>query len=219
MNAKFLNPANYFTVTDFPEGVAEPTYKILSVTLEDIEDEKGKVKRKGSIALDGVGKQWLANVTNVRCLVAMFGEETDRWVGKRVTVFSERVMAFGEWTLGVRLRGSPDLEKPVSVRIKLRKKREQIITMQRTGVASAPPAKGSTPYERMWDAWKAAGGGSGDAFKLLVKNATGKPTSVLVDADVTTFTAALSKRDAPPPIDDEEAAEIARREAAQAGGA
>lgn len=214
MNAKFLNPSNYFSAAEL-EACAiagrEPTFKILAVALEDVEDQNNRTKKKGSLTLEGADKPWLCNVTNARCLVAMFGEETDRWLGKRVTLHPERVMAFGEWTLGVRVSGSPDITAPVSVRIKLRKKKEQILTMKPTGTATAkpsPPKPPPGPYDEMWRDWKAAGFKDPTEFKTAVREATGKGTGWVAD-DVFKFAEMLRVRvasangvDAPPPIEE-----------------
>jgi hypothetical protein len=141
MNAKMLTPSKYFSAADF-EG--EVTVTIKAVRLEEIEVEAkgGKpagTEVKGSIELAEYPKAWISNVTNTKCLVAMFGDENieTRWVGKRVTLYIDRVMSFGEWTPGVRIKGSPDIDKPISLRLKLRKKKDQTLTMQRTGAATS----------------------------------------------------------------------------------
>lgn len=204
MNARMLNPSSYFSPADFQ---GEVTAKIIDIKLEDVEEQNGKSKRKGSITLEGHDKPWLCNVTNTKCLVAMFGDETDAWRGKRVTLYAERVMAFGEWTLGVRLRGSPDIAQPVSVRIKLRKKKEHVVTMQPSGPrpngaqqANPSPPRPQGPYAEMWKDYRAAGQTDEPAFKALVKSATGKSTPRdLVPDDVLKFSAALASLLAPPP--------------------
>lgn len=198
MNAKILNPSAFFGVADF-EG--EATVRITGVKMEDVEEGNNKTKRKGALVLEGTDKLWLCNVTNVRCLVAMFGEETDAWIGKRVTVYPERVMAFGEWTLGVRLRGSPDIAKPVSVKLKLRKKKEQVLTMQPTGARQpqpSPPKSGPpTPYEEMWKDFKASGLADPKEFQALVRAAFNGKTKDFTRDDVLAFSSVLAARNAP----------------------
>ena len=208
MNARLLNPSNYFSPADFEGDI---TAKILEVRLEDVEDEAKGKKRKGSILLEGHEKPWLSNVTNTKCLVAMFGDETDRWKGKRVTLYAERVMAFGEWTLGVRLRGSPDIAQPVSVRIKLRKKKEQVVTMQPSGprpngngTAKPSPPQPSTPYAAMWKSYRASGLTDEAQFKDLIRQSTGKSKgSELTAADVLKFDTMLAALTSPAGMDAE----------------
>lgn len=214
MNAKFLNPSNYFSAAELEAYAIEgrdPTFKILGVKMEDVEDANNKTKKKGSLTLDGAEKPWLCNVTNTKCLVAMFGDETDAWIGKRVTLHFERVMAFGEWTLGVRITGSPDIAQPVSVRIKLRKKREQVLTMKVTARAPQPSppkptganGKPPTPYDAMWKSFKAAGRSDAKEFTGFVRDFTGKTKPAeMTAADVLKFdsdlAALLAPNDAPP---------------------
>lgn len=193
MNAKLLNPGNYYSAADF---TGEPTVEIVDVKLEDVEDEKNKVKRKGSITLKGIDKPWLCNVTNTKCLVAMFGDETDAWRGKRVTLVPERVMSFGEWVLGVRIKGSPDIAAPVNVSIRLRKKKTQVLTMQKTGETEARPSPPKpapkTPYDEMWRDFKAAGRSDKDEFKGLINGAIAKKPADMTPDDVLKFSAALA---------------------------
>lgn len=154
MNAKLLNPSKFLSGTDLP---VDTTFTIKAITIEDIENDKGKVDRKGQFILAEADKPWLANVTNTKCLIAMFGDETDRWLGKRVTLFAERVQAFGEWHLGARVRGSPDITSPVSVRVKLRKKKEQVMTLVPTGgqrPAPTPPAPPTVVTFGKQQGWK-----------------------------------------------------------------
>lgn len=225
MNAKFLNPSNYFGA---PELALGPTFKIVGIKLEDVENDKGKSQRKGSITLEGIEKPWLSNVTNTKCLVAMFGDETDRWIGKRVTLHEERVMSFGEYVPGVRVSGSPDITAPVSVSIKLRKKKAQTITMQVTGTATPRPTPPGpvAPRVAMWNLWKSSGQTDGKAFWALVRTATGKgDEKQLTAADVPLFEAAMRRSPdddpppPPPPLSDDEQREILAREAALSNGA
>jgi hypothetical protein len=139
MNFKLLNPSKYLSGADLK---GDTLVTIKRIDLEEMEGENDKKQTKGLFTLVEFEKPWLANVTNATCIAAMFGDETDKWLGKRVVVGPERVMAFGKWELGVRVRGSPDLAAPVTVRLKLRKKKEQVLTMLPT---KAPGTNGAKP--------------------------------------------------------------------------
>jgi hypothetical protein len=41
-------------------------------------------------------KGWILNKTNIKCLIALFGTETDDWLGKQVTVYPEKNEHVGE---------------------------------------------------------------------------------------------------------------------------
>lgn len=164
MHFKLLNPGKYLGAADFESPDwrhgKEPTLTIRKVVLEQMEGEPAKgpdgkpigeapKEMKGMIAVDESPKGWLMNVTNARCLAAMFGNETNGWIGKRVALHCEQVMSFGEWVPGVRIHGSPDLTADVAVTIKMRKKKTQTITLKKTGAsspgASSPAAPNSKP--------------------------------------------------------------------------
>lgn len=210
MNAKMLTPGKTFTAADF---TGELTVTITAIQLEDFEVEvkKGqppKTEKKGTITIAENPKPWVCNVTNCRCLVAMFGDETDRWIGKRVTVYIERIMSFGEWVPGVRIKGSPDITTPVSVTLKLRKKKEQVLTMQPTGARQPQPSppksngKPPTPYEEMWRLFKSAGMTDGAQFKSLISDALHKTKDFTPD-DVGLFASAIAGLTGSPPSEPE----------------
>lgn len=161
MHFKLLNPSKYLGAADFeaPDWKygKEPTLTIRHVQLESMEGELPKgsppgtpapKETKGMITLDESPKGWLMNVTNARCLAAMFGTETNAWIGKRVTLHVEQVLSFGEWVPGVRIHGSPDLPANVAVTIKLRKKKTQTITLVKTG--TSPAVSGARPAKVEW---------------------------------------------------------------------
>lgn len=208
MNARMLIPSKYFTAADF-NGETTVTIDSVSFTEVEVEGKKGQpatTETKGSILLrEFPGKPWLCNVTNTKCLIAMFGEDDveKKWPGKRVAVFHERVMSFGEWVLGVRIKGSPDIAAPVSVRLKLRKKKEQVMNMAVTSAAGAKPANGKLdPNAEMWRDYRAAGLSDPKQFAALRANSTGKAkTADLVPDDIFKFAEALKALTAPPPDD------------------
>ncbi len=81
-------------------------------------DAKGDNKPKGLFTIEpypGIDKTtWVYPVTVARCMAAMFGDDDDGWVGRRVTIRAEKVEAFGEMVDAIRPIGSPDIEKAVT---------------------------------------------------------------------------------------------------------
>ena len=53
-----------------------------------------------------------------KCCIAMFGKETDNWIGKRLTLYAKEGTYFGERGTAVRIQGSPDLAAPISVEVR-----------------------------------------------------------------------------------------------------
>jgi hypothetical protein len=122
-----------------------PTLTIKSVALVELEDEKKKAsKEKGVVSFKETPKGWVLNRTNAESLAAMFGAETDAWVGKRVKLQAVTVQFGKEQVPGIRVMGSPDIAKPVTFTLKLPRKRPREVTMLATaakanGKAAPPP--------------------------------------------------------------------------------
>jgi hypothetical protein len=142
MNWEAMFASDYIRAVDFGSRVFNG--EISEVRLCKMEDEKtGKEKDKGVVFFKGQPKGWVLCKTNAICLAAMFGPETTGWAGKRVTLFSAEVSVGKEKKPGIRVRGSPDLPKPLAVEIKLPRKKAFTMKMQVTGKpapAEEPPA-------------------------------------------------------------------------------
>lgn len=89
----------------------------------DGEGASKKEKDRGVCYFKEVDRGWVLNRTNAECLVAMWGEETDKWIGKRVALITTMVRLGGKQELGIRVAGSPDLKEPVVAVIKLPRKK------------------------------------------------------------------------------------------------
>lgn len=102
-----------FGVKNIPR---EPMVTIASVGMEDAEGEANPwpiIRWREAWA-----KPYKVNATARKALVAMFGDETDNWVGKRVVLFAMRGHYFGEEGVAVRIKGSPDIREPKSITVK-----------------------------------------------------------------------------------------------------
>jgi hypothetical protein len=55
-------------------------------------------------------KKFGLNKTNAGTVGKLHGRETDNWIGKRITLYATEVEAFGEQTLGIRIRLRPPPE-------------------------------------------------------------------------------------------------------------
>lgn len=125
----------------------EPTLTIGSVKLEKVEslkkgDDDGGGKLKDRIVVyfkeSKSGRGWLLNRTNAECLKEMWGRETNDWVGKRVTLFTQRVKVGPKIEPAIRVKGSPDLQEPLTFGLRLPRKKEQPMTLLPTGKAPDP---------------------------------------------------------------------------------
>lgn len=120
------------------------TMTIRMVRLEELEGDKGK-KTKGIVSFVERPLELVLNRTNGECLKAMFGRETNAWIGKRVTLWPAPYHdnTTGEDTTCIRVRGSPDLAADKPFDLKLARKGSKTVVMKRTG-APATPANGTT---------------------------------------------------------------------------
>lgn len=145
MNAGLLTPSKYIKAATFKGQ--DRTITITGVTLKELEREDNTKETRGLISIAESPKQWILNVTNVKCLIAMFGRETDKWLGKKVTLYPAP-NEMSESGVAIRVRGSPDLAKDITFTLKLARKKPKSITMKATGKngsAAAAPVTDDEP--------------------------------------------------------------------------
>lgn len=132
-----LYPGRFLKAGEF-EG-KKVTLTITDAFVEDLEGETG-VKPKAIVTFKETPKALVACKTNGLCLKGMFGSAIADWVGKRVTLFPDTWN--GEPC--IRVFGSPDIDAPIGVEIKLPKRKPFTKTMQPTGRANAKPPAAPT---------------------------------------------------------------------------
>lgn len=123
-----------------------PTLTINRVTLEKVEslkvnDDQGAGKTKDRIVVyfaeSKSERGWLLNRTNAECLKEMWGRETNEWIGKKVTLYTTNVRVGPKVEPGIRVKGSPDLQAPLTFDLKLPRKKPTPCTLQPTGKPAA----------------------------------------------------------------------------------
>lgn len=113
------------------------TVVIERVDLQPVEDEQGNARDRLIVGLVGKKKAWVLNRTNAELIAAMFGPDTDEWIGHAVTIRAEKVQFGRERVDGLRVQGSPELPADREVEVKLPKKRPQKVTLRRTTTGAA----------------------------------------------------------------------------------
>ena len=87
------------------------TGEIVGVEGGEVENAQGKQK-KPMIAFKGAKKKLVANATICKTIAAMYGDDVEKWTGKRVTLYTTKVDAFGTVVEAIRVRPRvPDAEK------------------------------------------------------------------------------------------------------------
>jgi hypothetical protein len=130
MDVETMFESRFIKATDL--GGKEWTLAVAAVRLETLSSKFGPERVRGIVTLSGAKKEWVLNRTNAECLRGMWGRETDGWIGKRVTLHAVPL----EGDLAIRVLGSPDLEAPLDLEVKLPRKRP--FTMRLIVTASAP---------------------------------------------------------------------------------
>ncbi len=147
MNADLLVQSEFIRAVDLV-AAGPVTVKISGAELEKLEsmDPKKKAKNKGIISFVGRDKRWVINATNKEILKQLFGggrcgkcppesplcKETEHWNGHAITLHAAKVQLGREMTDGIEVKGSPELQAPLTVVVKLPKKREREIILQPT---------------------------------------------------------------------------------------
>lgn len=142
MNAALLTPSKFIKAAEF--SGRDVTLTIKSIVIEELEKDNKTKERKGIVYFEKTPKGWVLNATNVKCLIALWGQETDAWVGKRVTLYPE-ANDMSETGVAIRVRGSPDLQRDVTFTLKLAKKKPRNVTLKVTGSKAGTPGTAAAP--------------------------------------------------------------------------
>lgn len=134
-----LYPHRFLKAGDF--GGKDVTLQISGVRLEELDGAKGK-ETKAVLSFNGTKKELVLNKTNGLCIKAMFGRETDAWLGKRLTFYPAAIQ-FQDSDLAIRVRGSPDLKSNITFELRLARKTPKAMTLFKTG--GQPAAAQPTP--------------------------------------------------------------------------
>ena len=106
-------PSKYLTAADLNGKTFTLTIK--SVTLETMQTHDNKQVKKPVCWFEKAQKGFVMNVTNAKIVAALYGDETDEWPGKRITIYPTKVRAFGQMSDAIRVREEvPALPKPVA---------------------------------------------------------------------------------------------------------
>ena len=104
-------PSNYLKKTDFPQ----PRQLIIdAVVMENLAQDGHPADMKVVIYFNGAPKPMVANKTICMVLAAMFGPETDGWIGKTVEVFNDVTVVFNGAVGGLRVRPVAQAPAPVA---------------------------------------------------------------------------------------------------------
>lgn len=85
---KLHNAKEFLAWWDLPDD-RDVTVTITRVTQGELRavGGRGKTDRKPVLHLRGTDKRLIANITNCKTIAALYGDEIEGWIGKRVTLY------------------------------------------------------------------------------------------------------------------------------------
>jgi len=116
------------------------TLTVARVEEARVESDTG-TKRRPIVHFRENVRPWQPCITTCECMAAMYGDDTDGWSAKPVTLWWDPSVKFGRDTVGgVRVRGAPGLGRTVTARISLPKKRPFDVKLHDTKPAQVDPS-------------------------------------------------------------------------------
>jgi hypothetical protein len=113
-----------------------PTRFTIESVAREILESPGKGKRPMPVLkLKETDKDLPLNSTNRQCMAAMFGEQAENCINKRVDLFvgRDRSPETGQMEPCVRIWGSPDIAQDIEATVKLPQRKPKTMTMHATG--------------------------------------------------------------------------------------
>jgi hypothetical protein len=101
MNARSLYPGKWLAAADL-DGAD------MTLTIKSLEEEEiSRGDPKWVLGFREVKKRLVLNKTNTDSIAVVLGDETDGWIGKRITLFSTEVDYKGDQVEAIRVRTKP----------------------------------------------------------------------------------------------------------------
>lgn len=115
----FLSGSRTFTIAGVKDGAAEQKY---------------------DISLEGEARAWRPPLTMIRVLLKAWGDESDVWVGRRVTLYQDATVRFGKDVLGgIRISHLSHIgDKPLNVKVTTSRGKRETVTVQPLKEAPKP---------------------------------------------------------------------------------
>lgn len=152
--------SDQFNAEDFLGGPR--TFQIAGVVT-------GAAEQKYDIQLEGEQRVWRPPVTVLRTLMrAWQSDDSDDWIGKRVTLYCDEGVTFGKETPGgIRVSHVSGINKPVHVNVTEKRGRRKNVTVQ--PLPEAPAQSTEVPADILATIAKAKEDGNLPAYLEYVK--------------------------------------------------
>lgn len=101
MTGNQVYPSKFLKHDDIDEDV---TYTIAEVVMEELESRERGKEEKPCIYFKEVEKGLIVNRTNWSLIAKQYGDESDDWIGKQITLTVMDVEAFGDIVSAIRVK-------------------------------------------------------------------------------------------------------------------
>jgi hypothetical protein len=111
LEGKLMFPNDYIAAAEFKGR--DVTLTIAAINAEHLQLEGGTKKEKMVMRFQGTVKKFVCNKTNANSIAQIpgYGSEASAWVGKRITLYPTKCLAFGEMVECIRVREVKPPEK------------------------------------------------------------------------------------------------------------
>lgn len=102
MHYKLMYPSEYLNACDL--GGKDATVTIERIDIESVPGPDGKKADKPVAHFKGAKKRMVLNKTCAKSIAHHFGNDTDKWIGQKVTLYPTTCQAFGQTVECIRVR-------------------------------------------------------------------------------------------------------------------
>ena len=107
---------------------------------------KGAAEQPYDIVFEGEEKVWRPPVTVRKILTAAWGDESDAWVGHRVTLYRDATVRFGPSEVGgIRMSHMSHIAKPIKLALTTTRGKRGVFTVEPLPDAKVAPTDTSAP--------------------------------------------------------------------------
>lgn len=131
-------PSKYVKTADLNGRVVTLTIKGLAI--EQMTNHSNEMERKPVLYFEKATKGLVLNRTNAMTIAALYGDESDDWVGKRISIYATKVRAFGSMQDAIRVKEEiPAQPKPQA----------QAVPVEENEIDDAEDV--TDEHERLWE--------------------------------------------------------------------
>lgn len=104
MDINSLFPSKYVKAADLQGHDVDLTMRAIAV--EDVAGDGSEAEYRPIVYFDGFTKGLLLNRTNARTIAALYGPETDNWLGESITLYPTETSYRGAMVACIRVRSN-----------------------------------------------------------------------------------------------------------------